>query len=205
MNRKTLYTFALTLLLASATHANQQQLTTSISEARAETARTSEQLKATLASLNTLTRQTKGDLRPAYNAFVTEVGKTESAAVVTRARVQWMEGDGRIYFKDWQNTVNAISNESLRNKAQKRLNAVQTSFNKVEASLKQAGEKFKPFLSDLSDIQKSLASDITAGGVKAIRGTVRTANWNHQFVNSAVNSALKEMGKMQKALSSEAQ
>jgi hypothetical protein len=115
-----------------------------------------------------------------------------------------MEGDGRKYFQDWQNTVGGISNESLRKKAQKRLDAVKESYDEVEGSLKLASDKFKSFLSDLSDIQKSLAADITAGGIKAIKGTVKSANWNHQYVDKAVKSALKEMDKMQKSLSPEA-
>ena len=169
-----------------------------------ETTRTDAQLKATLDAINALTRQTEGDLRPAYNAYCSEVAKTQAAAAWTKTRVQWMASDGRKYFQDWQTTVNGIANESLRKKAQKRLDAVQVSYDKVEASLQQAGEKFKPFLSDLADIQKALASDVTPGGVKAIKSTVSSANWNHQYVDKAVKSALKEMDKMQKALSSEA-
>ena len=46
-----------------------------------------------------------------------------------------MAGDGRQYFQDWQNTINGIANESLRKKAQKRLDAVKRSYDKVEASL----------------------------------------------------------------------
>jgi hypothetical protein len=45
---------------------------------------------------------------------------------------------------------------------------------------------------------------VTAGGVKAIRSTVKNANWTHQNVDQAVNAALKEMDTMEKALSSEA-
>src|SRR4029079_2683343 len=144
------------------------------------------------------------DLRPAYNAYCAEVTRTGSAAELTRTRVPWMGSDGRKYFQDWQATVNGIANPSLRKKSQKRLDAVQASYNKVDASLQLAGEKFKPFLSDLADIQKALASDVTPGGVKAIKSTVRSANWNHQFVNKAVNSAISEMDKMVKALSHEA-
>jgi len=92
----------------------------------------------------------------------------------------------------------------LRKKAQKRLNSVQTSYDKVEASLQLAGDKFKPFLTDLVDIQKFLATDVTAGGVKAVKSTVKSANWNHQYVDNAINAALKDMDKMEKALSSEA-
>ena len=204
MKKPTIYIIGLATLLATGTQASQEQLARSIRDAHVETARTSEQLKATLSAITALTKQKSGDLRPAYNTYCAEVTKTEAAATLTGVRVQWMGSDGRQYFQNWQTTINAIANESLRKKSQKRLDGVQASYNKVEASLKTAGEKFKPFLSDLVDIQKALAADVTPGGVKAISSTVRSANWNHQFVDKAIQSALKEMDKMQKALSSEA-
>ncbi len=204
MNKQILLAIGLGTLLASATQASQEQLARSIKDAHRETLQTSEQLKATLTALNALTKQKEGDLRPAYNTYCAEVTKTEAAATWTRTRIQWMAGDGRKYFQDWQNTVNGITNESLRKSAQKRLDTVQKSYDKVATSLQLAGEKFKPFLSDLADIQKALATDVTSGGVKSIKSTVRSANWDHQYVNSAVNAALKEMAKMEKALSSEA-
>jgi len=204
MKKKTLYMIGLATLLASATQASQDQLARSIKEAHVEASRTDAQLKTTLEAINALTKQTTGDLRPAYKTYCSEVANTEAAAGSTKKRVQWMASDGRKYFTDWQATVNGIANESLRKKSQKRLDAVQKSFDKVEASMKLAGEKFTPLLSDLGDIQKALASDVTPGGVKAIKSVVRSANWNHQFVDKAVKSALKEMEKMEKALSSEA-
>jgi DNA-binding HxlR family transcriptional regulator len=204
MNKKFLLTIGLVSVLASATQASQQQLAASIRETHVETSRTVEQLKATLAAITAMTKQTKGDLRPAYKAYCEEVTKTEAAAAWTRTRVIWMAGDGRKYFQDWQTTIDGISNPSLKKKAQKRLDSVKASYDKVETSLKEAGEKFKPFLSDLSDITKALATDVTAGGVKAIKGTVSSANWNLQYVDKAAKAALKEMDKMQKALSTEA-
>ena len=204
MNKKFLLTIGLVTVLASATQASQQQLAASIRETHVETSRTVEQLKATLAAITAMTKQTKGDLRPAYKAYCEEVTKTEAAAAWTRTRVIWMAGDGRKYFQDWQTTIDGISNPSLKKKAQKRRDSVKASYDKVETSLKEAGEKFKPFLSDLSDITKALATDVTAGGVKAIKGTVSSANWNLQYVDKAAKAALKEMDKMQKALSTEA-
>lgn len=204
MKYKTLLTIGLAALLTAAPQASQEQLAQSIRDAHSETTRTDAQLKATLDAITALTRQTEGDLRPAYNAYCKQVSQTQAAAEWTKTRVLWMGGDGRKYFQDWQSTVNGINNESLRKKAQKRLDAVQVSYDKVETSLKLAGEKFKPFLSDLADIQKALASDVTPGGVKAIKSTVSSANWNRQFVDKAVKSALKEMDKMERALSSEA-
>lgn len=205
MTIKTILTaLSLGLLLVGSAHANQELLARSIKEARVETDRTAEQLKATLNVLNALTAQKEGDLRPTYNAFCKEVANTTAAAGWTETRIQWMATDGRRYFQDWQTTVNSIANESLRKKAQKRLDDVRKSYDKVEASMKMAGQKFKPFLSDLTDIEKALATDVTAGGVKAIKSTVKSANWNHQYVDKAVQAALKEMDKMAKALSAEA-
>jgi hypothetical protein len=204
MKKQTLIMIGLATLLASATQASQEQLAQSIRDAHAETTRTSEQLKATLGAITGLTKQKSGDLRPAYDTYCSEVTKTEAAAGWTRTRVQWMAGDGRKYFQDWQTTINSIANESLRKKAQKRMDAVKKSYDKVEASLQAAGEKFRPFLSDLGDIQKALATDVTPGGVKAIKSTVRSANWNHQYVDKSIKAALKEMNKMQEALSSQA-
>jgi hypothetical protein len=53
-------------------------------------------------------------------------------------------------------------------------------------------------------MKTALEKDVTPGGVKAIKSTVRTANWDHQFVDKAIKSALKEMDKMEKGLASEA-
>ena len=64
MKKTTLCMIGVATLLAFATQA-QEQLARSIKEAHLETSKTDAQLKATLASLNTLTKQDKGDLRPA--------------------------------------------------------------------------------------------------------------------------------------------
>ncbi|HEX5217978.1 MAG TPA: DUF2959 family protein [Verrucomicrobiae bacterium] len=203
MKKKMLLNIGLLALVVSATQA-QEHLATSIQEARAETANTSRQLSATVAALNALAAQKKGDLRPTYSSFAEAIPKTTAAAETTAARVKWMDGDGQAYFKEWQDKITGIANESLRKKSQKRLEAVRSSFDKVKWELKQASERFKPFLSDLSDIQKTLEADVTAAGVKSVRPTVKSANTNYKPVNQSINAAIKEMDKMAKALSSQA-
>jgi hypothetical protein len=196
---------AVVALTGTNLRADQQQLAASIKEARVEATRTHDQLGATLSALNALTKQSKGDLRASYTAFAAEIPKTDATATSTRARVTRMEADGLKYFGGWQKEVDSIANESLRKKAQKRLNAAKSSYDKVSVALSKGAEKFNPFLSDLTDIQKTLANDVTPAGVKAIRSTVTSANWNFKYVNNAVNDALKEMEKMERALSPEVQ
>jgi hypothetical protein len=202
--RSILTALSLAMLLAGAANADQEQLAASMKETRVEAGRTRDQLTAALATVTALTQQEKGDLRPAYAAFAAEIPKTEAAAAATRTRVAWMQGDGLKYFEDWQKTIASINNESLKKKSQKRLDAVKKSYAKVTNQFKEAGEKFKPFLADLSDIQKVLSTDLTAKGVKGLRSTVSNANWHYKDVNRTINSALEEMSKMEKSLSTEA-
>lgn len=205
MKTRTIVTaLSLATLLAGTANASQEQLATSMKEARLEAGRTRDQLATTLTALTTLTKQEKGDLRPAYEAFTAEVAKTEAAAATTRTRAAWMQGDGLKCFEDWQTTIGSINNESLRKKSQKRLDAVKKTYAKVSDEFKTAAEKFKPLLADLSDIQKVLSTDLTASGVKGLRSTVSSANWNYKNVNRTLNSALEEMKDMEKALSPEA-
>jgi hypothetical protein len=204
MKKQTLLMIGLATLLASATQASQEQLASSMQDTRLEAGRTRDQLATTLAALTRLTKQEKGDLRPAFDAFTAEIPKTEAAATTTRTRASWMQGDGLKYFEDWQQTISSINNESLRKKSQKRLDAVKKTYAKVTTEFSEAADKFKPFLSDLSDIQKVLSTDLTANGVKGLRSTVSSANWNYKNVNRTINSALEDMKGMEKALSTEA-
>jgi len=204
MKKKILITLGCATLLACAAPAGQEQLAARINQAHREAENTVAQLESTLAALNALTSQKKGDLAPAYQAFRQEIPKTQNAATATSAQVERMTKDKETYFADWQNTVKGINNPSLQKKAQKRLDSASRSYDKVEAAMVTARDKFRPFLSDLADIEKALSQDVTPGGVKGMKSVVRSANWNYQFVSNAIKSALKEMKKMETALSSEA-
>lgn len=205
MKKPLLLGLALAALLAPLLSASQEQLAASIQQTRTEALGVAEQLRATLSAVNDLTKQREGDLRPAFDAFALQIPKAESAAAWTRTRVKWMDSDGARYFDNWQKTINTIGNTSLRKTAQKRLDSVRKSYDKVQASLASASEKFTPFLGDLADLKKALANDVTAGGVKAVRGVVNSANSRFNGVNSAISDASKELEKMAAALSSEKQ
>lgn len=204
MKKHILLPLGLVTLLACVASASQEQLAASIKEARVEATRTEAGLKATLDSVVALTRQREGDLRPAFNTFTAEIPKAQAAADWTRTRVRWMAGDGQQYFTDWQRTLDGVSGESLRKKGQKRLDTARKSYANVEAALKAAGEKFAPFLGNLADIQKVLSADLTAAGIRNIRGTVRDAEWNYKAVQSSIKRAIAEMEKMEKQLAPEA-
>jgi Protein of unknown function (DUF2959) len=204
MRAKLLLAIGLAALMTSSAQASQEQLATSMKETRLEADQTRNQLATTLAALTTLTQQKEGDLRPAYDAFSQELPKTEAAGTATQMRVTWMEGEGMKYFEDWQATISSINDESLRKKSQQRLDAVKKSYTKVTGQFKEAAADFTPFLADISDIQKVLSTDLTAGGIKGLRSTVNKANSDYKKLDRTINDALEEMMDLERQLSPEA-
>lgn len=188
---------------AQTTNASPQaKLAESIAVIQTETTATRDQLQATLNALNALTKQEKGDLKPTFEAYAAQVKKTHAVAEQTAARIKAMQDASKEYFGAWKTQINEINNESLRKKGVKRMDAVLENYNDVIKSLQDASEKFKPFLSNLDDVQKMLANDITPGGVKAIRSVASDANWNMKKVRSSISDAVEELGDMAKSLSS---
>ena len=186
MKKQTWLMIGLATLLASPRRPARNNSPESIQDTHLETTRTSEQLKATLSALNALTTQKRG--RPPSSLQHLLLGSDQDGRRPPHGPARgpngWPAMAGSTSRTGKLPSMASPTNPCAK-KSQKRLDAVKVSYDKVEASLQQAGEKFKPFLSDLSDIQKALATDVTAGGVKAIRSTVKSANWNHQFVDKA--------------------
>jgi len=181
----------------------QAKLADSVDVIQKETVVTRDQLQATLNTLNALIKQEKGDLKPTFEKYEAEVKKTHTVAEQTAARITAMQDASKEYFGTWKSQINEINNESLRKKALNRMEDVLEKYNDVIKSLSEASEKFKPFLSNLDDVQKMLANDITPGGVKAVRSIADDANWNMKKVRSSIAEAIEELGDMAKSLSSQ--
>jgi hypothetical protein len=159
-------------------------------------------LQAAVGALTALTNQKEGDLKPAYNAFVAEVGKTHAAAEQTASRAADMQNASKDYFGAWQQEIAGIANESLRRTAQKRMDSARRNYDKVIASLQEAGKRFKPLLSDMDDVQKMRANDITAAGVKSVRGVANDARRQADRVGATIMDALSNLQDLSLALSS---
>jgi hypothetical protein len=196
----TLTVIAATALLAPAVQGGQEKLASAMTETSLEVTKTRKQLDTTMGALKALTGQKEGDLKPAYNTYRAEVAHAQSAAVWTRQTAENMRVQGAQYFADWQQELGGISNPKLRKKAEQRLASVQKRYGSVSKALETAGAKFTPFLSDLADIEKVLARDLTAGGVKSLRGTVSSAQFNLGPVRRAIDNAAADLEKMSKEL-----
>ena len=140
------------------------------------------------------------DLRPAYQAYGENVEKTRKAAETTRRRFEQMNADSARYFSGWKSDNEKISNKQMRKTANQRLEAVQKDYKNSAASLEAAAAKFKPFVSDLADIQTTLANDLTGKGIATVKEAANRANADHAGVLREVQSAATHLNATRTAL-----
>src|SRR5262249_34516637 len=80
-----------------------------------------------------------------------------------------------------------IHNEDIKNRSVERKAEMQKKFTEIKMNYVEASEAFKPFMSDLKDIQTALATDLTPGGVSAIKGAADKANKDAVPLKSSVD------------------
>jgi Protein of unknown function (DUF2959) len=198
------FAVAATCLLPNPAQAGQEKLQAKIAETSQEVGRSRDQLQTTMDVLSALTSQKGGDLKPAFEKFQAEVAKTKKVAEATRATSTDMQKQSASYFGEWEKEIAGVSNAKLRKKAEKRMAAVKENYTDAIKSLDSAAGQFGPFLSDLADIEKILTNDLTAGGIKSIKGTVSSARFHMTGGRRSIQTAMDNLNKMAARLKSDA-
>ncbi len=133
------------------------------------------QIDTVLLALSDLVNNPGPNLKPQFDKYDTAVGKLESLAKEVDHDTTKMRTEGAAYFQNWDAELAKIHNEDIRSRSAERRTAVNERFDKVRVSYVRAQNSFEPFLSDLKDIRTALKTDLTAGGVYAVRSTANKA------------------------------
>jgi len=163
---------ALGLLLGGCSSSNKSSASTS--ESIMSTAQKIDsggsKIDATVASLNSLTSAAPGtDLRPLFKKYKETVEDLESTAKDVKARADGMKAKGQAYFAEWDKQVATMNNEDIKARSAERRAAVETSFANIKNHYQELTTAYHPMMSDLKDIQTALQTDLTSGGIKAIK------------------------------------
>jgi Tfp pilus assembly protein FimT len=198
--------FAVAALVAGATSslfaAGLDELAAAIQQSRTETINTHNALVANLKALDALVTQKEGDLRPAFTAYTESLKETRAASERTLHRVANFKTSGDAYFVSWQNEVQQIGDEGIRNRAIKRLEDTRASWNATSTALQGAAVQFPALLGYLKDVETALNYDLTADGVKSVRGAARSAAETFDTIRAHVQHAVTELDKMTASMSS---
>jgi hypothetical protein len=135
-------------------------------------AQTSTKVNDVLAALNNLTFKSQGDLRNQYDAFVSAAKNLDKSTDSLDSKVIQVRNAAASYTESWSNQLAAITSPELRQRSSDRMNEVTAKLKDVDASYEGVKNSFKPFTSDVKDIQTYLGTDLTAGGLNAIKDIV---------------------------------
>jgi len=128
-----------------------------------------------LADLNDLVSNPYPDLRKQFEKFdhaVNELGVSEKDI---SSKAGEMKAQGADYFAKWDKESARIQNEDIRSRSETRRSEVSARFNRIGQQYNETEIAFQPFLSDLRDVQKFLSTDLTAGGLAAIKDSAAKA------------------------------
>jgi Protein of unknown function (DUF2959) len=129
----------------------------------------------TLAALNDLVNN-PANLPVQYGKYSDAVAGLQSSAKDVAAEIADMRARSTAYFQAWDQQAALIQNVDIRARSLARKKEVLDRFTKVKLSYTQVSDAYHPFLSDLQDIQTALGTDLTAGGIAAIKEVAQKAN-----------------------------
>ena len=127
------------------------------------------QIDKTLASLNGLVEKPQADLRPQYKQFAADLAKVESSAKDIASARRAIGKEGKDFFAKWDEQLAQINNEDIKARSQSRKDEVAGKLMAIKLSYTQAEMDYRPFITDLKDVQKYLSVDLTSGGIAAIK------------------------------------
>ena len=133
------------------------------------------QIDHSLAALNDLVSNPQPDLRKQYGEFAGSVDRLDATAKDVAAKNEAMQAQGAAYFAAWDQELAQIQNENIRNRSEARRSEVAARFNRISEQYDETKTAFQPYMSDLRDVQKFLSTDLTSGGLSAIKDSAAKA------------------------------
>jgi hypothetical protein len=161
---------------ASTGYEKATQTSTSLQEAARDIDHALLPIDNAVAMLSDLVNNPQPDVTPQFKKYSAAVTKLESMADDVRSHASAMREQGTAYFKVWDQELAKIQNEDVHSRSLERKNAVAARFEKVRASYARTSTEFAPFMADLKDIRRALATDLTSGGIASVKDLASKAN-----------------------------
>ncbi|MEI9960889.1 MAG: DUF2959 family protein [Limisphaerales bacterium] len=98
-----------------------------------------------------------------------------STATDVANKSEEMKSQGAAYFANWDVETAQIHSEDIRHRSAARKQEVAANFARISDQYDETKNAFAPFMSDLRDVQKFLSTDLTAGGLAAIKDVAAKA------------------------------
>ena len=162
----------------------------------------SQTLEATLATLSDLVDKPNADLKPQFQSFSSALDRLTTAAGQGRVVGSHLVRSNTAYLAAWNKQLTTITNADVRSRSEARKTEVSNQFNAAHNQYTQAQAALWSQVEYLQDIRRALSTDLTAGGLEAVKPLVRTASDNASNVQTALTQARTNLTALSTAMSS---
>jgi hypothetical protein len=160
---------------ASDNYKNSASTAASLNQASGMINKANTHIDESLADLNDLVANPAPDLRKQFDRFNHALDELGVSSKDIACKDGEMKSQGADYFAKWDKESARIQNEDIRSRSETRRSEVSARFNRIGQQYNETEIAFQPFLSDLRDVQKFLSTDLTAGGLAAIKDSAAKA------------------------------
>ncbi|AEJ02955.1 hypothetical protein Nit79A3_3221 [Nitrosomonas sp. Is79A3] len=145
-----------------------------VEKARDTQEETKEQFKSALEQFTAATNFQGGDLEATYKRLNEAYEASAAKAEEVRSRIADIESVSEALFTEWKQEITQYSSAALKQSSQKKLDATQTHYRQLIASMKQAEGKIEPILTVFHDQVMFLKHNLNARAIASLKGELGT-------------------------------
>jgi len=185
------------LLTAGAAQEVSPQASTSLAQVRADAVRIKEQMSRTAAAARKLARSRSYNLVASLDAFSSSLGGLKSALASGGAAVTAAEDQTSAYFAKWDEELRGMS-EQLQASGQKRQAEVKRSFSAMRTELADVRESLKPFVDEMSEMERYLRMDQTKAALNTISSRLTSAADREHVIRRDLDKLIQQIDAIQR-------
>ena len=164
-----------------------------IAEFRGEILNGKHAIDDTVKGLDAIAASATKDPRKSFGQFSKSVANLEATANKARKRSADMKAQGKAYFAQWEKQMAEVQNAEIRNLALQRKSQLQATFDSIRQVAEPLKAQFNPWMSDLKDLEKYLANDLTIAGVDAAKGLFAKTRADGSEVQKSMDALVAEL------------
>jgi len=155
-----------------------------------------------LARLDDLVGHPAPDLKPQFKQFSASVDRLVDASQRAEKAATAANEKSNEYFRNWDREMASINFEAVREQSVSRKTQVSSEFNTVNQRYRENQAVVEPLIFYLQDIRTALSTDLTRGGVEAVKPLADNATQNARKVQGALGRLTADMSASRTQISS---
>jgi hypothetical protein len=156
-----------------------------------------------LTGYNSIIDGTAKDSQKAYKKLVDDLKSTEKKLDGARKQVASLSKEADKFFKAWEQDLQSISSESMRDKSSVRMEDAKKRYAELGEILTSASNEFKPVMQNLNDQILYLGRDLSPEAIADLSDEAAELNAQAETATAKVKEMLKTAGKTQAAADAE--